>query len=95
MIYFSKSLLILLQYKHIVGMMKTETAILHITDDMGNDVATPSRLDEEYDALCAVAEAADQDHRANCRLLTMNCPICKALANLDQVRQHQCQAARN
>lgn len=69
--------------------MKTDEAITHITDDMGNDVVTPLRLDQEYDALCAVAEAADQDHRANCRLLTKNCPICKALAELDVVRQFQ------
>jgi hypothetical protein len=76
-------------------MMKTDEAITHITDDMGNDVVTPFQLDKEYDALCAVAEAADQGHRANCRLLTINCPICKALADLDIVRQEQCQVCRN
>ena len=75
--------------------MKTDEALRHITDDMGNDVVTPSRLDNEYDALCAVAEAADQDHRAHCLLLTINCPICKALAELDMVRSQQCQAYRN
>ena len=67
--------------------MKREEVISHITDDMGNDVVTPLHLDEEYDALCAVAEAAEEGHRAHCLLLTKNCPLCKALAELDFVRQ--------
>ena len=75
--------------------MKTEEVITHITDDMGNDVVTPSPFDKEYDALRAVAEAADQDHRSNCRLLSTNCPICSALANLDQVRHCQDRGGRN
>jgi hypothetical protein len=69
--------------------MKTEEHIAHITDDLGNDVVTPAWLDEEYDALCAVAEAADENHRVHCLLLTTNCPICQALAELDLVRQRQ------
>jgi hypothetical protein len=69
--------------------MKTDKPRRHITDDMGNDVVTPTMLDKEFDILCAVAEAADQDHRAHCLLLTTNCPICKALAELDMVRQNQ------
>jgi hypothetical protein len=36
-----------------------------------------------------VAEAADEEHRAHCLLLTSNCPLCKALAELDKVRQGQ------
>lgn len=79
----------LLTESYNLWLMKTEEAITHITDDMGNDVVTPFQLDKEYDALCAVAEAADHDHRANCRLLTMNCPICQALADLDVVRLDQ------
>lgn len=76
-------------------LMKTQEAIIHITDDMGNDVVTPFQLDKEYEALCAVAEAADEVHRPNCRLLTINCPICKALADLDEVRRHQIQVHNN
>jgi len=75
--------------------MKRHEVISHITDDMGNDVVTPLRLDQEYDALCAVAEAADEDHRAHCLLLTNNCPICKALAELDLVRKSQRKFERN
>lgn len=74
--------------------MKTDEAIRHITDDMGNDVVTPSLLEKEFDALSSVAEAADQSHRAHCLLLTINCPICKALAELDKVRQCQRQFLR-
>jgi hypothetical protein len=73
--------------------MKTDEFITHITDDMGNDVLKPLSLDHEYEALCAVADAADQEHRAHCLLLTSNCPICKALATLDEVRQAQRQPA--
>lgn len=68
---------------------------IHITDDMGNDVVTASQMDAEYDALCAVAEAADEAHREHCLLLTQNCPICRALDKLDQVRQSQHQGRRN
>jgi hypothetical protein len=75
--------------------MKTDEVITHITDDMGNDVVTPFQLDKEYDALCAVAEAAEQDHRAHCLLLTIDCPICKALAELDMVRRQQCDVSHN
>ena len=75
--------------------MKTDTTILHITDDMGNDVVTPSQFNQEFDALCAVAEAADEEHRAHCLLLTINCPICKALAELDLVRQSQSEVCHN
>lgn len=75
--------------------MKIAQGRTHITDDLGNDVVTPTQLDAEYDALCAVAEAADEQHRAHCLLLTMNCPICKALAGLDVVRQSQRQNQRN
>ena len=67
----------------------------HITDDMGNDVVTASQMDAEYDALCAVAEAADEEHRTHCLLLTQNCPICRALDELDQVRQSHRQSQRN
>jgi hypothetical protein len=71
--------------------MKSDQIISHITDDMGNDVLLPMSLDHEYDALCAVAQAAELEHRAHCLLLSKNCPICKALANLDEIRlaQHQ------
>ena len=75
--------------------MKTNEVITHITDDLGNDVVTPRELDDEYGALCAVAEAADESHRAHCLLLTTNCPICKALAALDIVHQHLCHIGRN
>jgi hypothetical protein len=75
--------------------MKTDEVISHITDDMGNDVVTPLQLDAEYDVLCAVAEAADEDHRAHCLLLTNNCPLCKALAELDFVRRGQRKLDRN
>ena len=75
--------------------MKAETAVRHITDDMGNDVVTPAGLDAEYEALCAVADAADEQHRAHCLLLTANCPICRALAALDVVRQSRWQTTHN
>jgi len=69
--------------------MNTIQGRTHITDDLGNDVVTPSQLDVEYDALCAVADAAEEQHRAHCLLLTVNCPLCKALAALDSVREQQ------
>jgi len=69
--------------------MKTDQGRTHITDDMGNDVITPSQLDAEFDALCAVAQAADEQHRDHCLQLTSNCPICQALAELDLARQGQ------
>lgn len=75
--------------------MKTVQGKTHITDDMGNDVVTPSQFDAEYDALCAVAEAAEEAHRGHCLLLTTNCPICKALAELDLVRERQRKVRRN
>lgn len=75
--------------------MKIDQGRKHITDDLGNDVITPSELDQEYAVLCAVAEAADEEHRAHCLLLTANCPICKALAELDVVRQRQFQVSHN
>jgi hypothetical protein len=75
--------------------MKTAIGRTHITDDMGNDVVTASQADEEYAALCAVAEAAEQEHRAHCLLLTNGCPLCQALAELDEVRQGQYQPHRN
>ena len=61
----------------------------HHPDDMGNDVIAPSQMDAEYDTLCAVADAAEDQHRAHCLLLTVNCPICKALAALDKIRQER------
>jgi len=69
--------------------MKTALGTTHVTDDMGNDVVTASWIDAEYSALCAVAEAADEDHRTHCLLLTNNCPICHALTELDEVRREQ------
>jgi hypothetical protein len=69
-----------------LAVMKTDERLIHITDDMGNDVVNP-RVDKEYEALCAVADAAEQEHRAHCLLLTSNCPLCRALAKLDSVRQ--------
>ncbi len=75
--------------------MKTDHGRIHITDDLGNDVVAPSELDEEYAALCAVAEAADQQHRDHCLLLTANCPLCRALAQLDLVRRRQFQVSHN
>ena len=75
--------------------MKTDQGRTHITDDLGNDVVTPSPVDAEYDALCAVADAADLEHRAHCLLLSESCPLCHALAELDQVRQHQLQFHHN
>ena len=62
-----------------LGLMKTDERLIHITDDMGNDVVTPTWVDKEYESLCAVAEAAEQEHRAHCLLLTSNCPLCQAL----------------
>ena len=67
----------------------------HITDDMGNDVVTATQLDAEYDALCAVADAADEEHRTHCLQLTQNCAICRALDELDQIRQSQRRSQRN
>ena len=78
-----------------VGVMKRNEFITHITDDMGNDVVEPLELGPEFAALCAVADAADEEHRAHCLRLTSNCPICKALAELDQVRQGQLKLTRN
>ncbi len=75
--------------------MKTDLGRTHITDDMGNDVVTSSQVGEEYDALCAVAEAAETEHRAHCLLLTSDCPLCQALTELDDVRQHQHQLHHN
>ena len=75
--------------------MRTDEIITHITDDLGNNVVTPLHLDEEFDALCVVAEAAEADHRAHCLLLTNNCPLCRALAELDIVRQGQRKLERN
>jgi len=75
--------------------MKTEHAIRHVTDDLGNDVVTPAVLGDEYTALCAVASAADAEHRTHCLLLTANCPICRALAALDMVRQNHWQTLHN
>jgi hypothetical protein len=77
------------------GDMKAETAVRHITDDLGNDVLTPAGLDEEFEALSAVADAADAEHRTHCLLLTANCPICRALAVLDMVRQRRWQTSHN
>jgi hypothetical protein len=56
---------------------------------MGNDVVPSSRIEDEYAALCAVAEAADEEHRTHCLLLTSTCPLCHALAALDEIRQAQ------
>ncbi|HUC86638.1 MAG TPA: hypothetical protein VL970_15685 [Candidatus Acidoferrales bacterium] len=75
--------------------MKTAIGRIHITDDMGNDVVTSSQFDAEFAALSAVAEAAEEEHRAHCLLLTNNCPLCRALAELDEVRNEQRQAHRN
>ena len=75
--------------------MKIEAGRTHITDDMGNDVVAPSPQDKEYDALCAVADAADEQHRSHCLLLTANCPICKTLAQLDSVRRQKILVNRN
>jgi hypothetical protein len=75
--------------------MNIETGRTHITDDLGNDVVTPSQLDKEYDALCAVADAADDHHRSHCLLLTVNCPICQALAVLDLIRQEKARMNQN
>lgn len=75
--------------------MKIDQGRKHITDDLGNDVVTPSDLDQEYAALCAVAEAADEEHRTHCLLLTANCPICKALAELDVIRLREFQVSHN
>jgi hypothetical protein len=67
----------------------------HITDDMGNDVVPASWQNREYAALCAVANAADDEHRSHCLLLTTNCPICKALAQLDLIRNELAQVKHN
>lgn len=75
--------------------MNTMHGRIHITDDMGNDVVAASQMDAEYDALCAVADAADEEHRTHCLLLTQNCPLCRALAELDQVRQSPHQSRQN
>jgi hypothetical protein len=52
-------------------------------------------MDREYDALCAVADAAEEAHRAHCLQLTKNCPICKALADLDVIRKEEFLAEHN
>jgi hypothetical protein len=68
---------------------------MHITDDMGNDVVPASWQNREYDALCALASAADDHHRSHCLLLTTNCPICKALAQLDLIRSELARVKHN
>jgi hypothetical protein len=75
--------------------MKRANLQTHITDDQGNDVVAPSLLDNEYEALNAVAKAADEEHRAHCLLLTSNCPICRALAALDSVRGQKSKVGHN
>lgn len=75
--------------------MKSAIGRTHITDDMGNDVVTTSQFDAEFSALCAVADAADEEHRSHCLLLTDNCPLCHALTELDAVRAEQQQPHRN
>jgi len=76
-------------------MMNTDHGRIHITDDLGNDVVAPTLMDREYDALCAVAEAAEETHRAHCLLHTADCPICKALDALDAVRRAEFKAEHN
>jgi hypothetical protein len=75
--------------------MNTAHGRIHITDDLGNDVESPSMLDQEYDALCAVATAAEVEHRTHCLLLTADCPICKALDALDAIRRAEFKAEHN
>lgn len=75
--------------------MKVDAGRIHITDDLGNDVVPPSEEDNEYQALCAVADAAEEQHRSHCLLLTVNCPICKALAELDAIRRQKARSHRN
>ena len=76
-----------------VAVMKRNECITHITDDMGNDVVEPLELGPEFAALCAVAKAAEELH-AHCDLLPAKCGICKALAELEQVRQRQSKPCR-
>ena len=68
--------------------MNRKVEITHITDDMGNDVVEPLELDAEFTALCAVAKAAEEHHK-RCNLLPAKCPICRALAELELIRQRQ------
>ena len=75
--------------------MKSVIGRTHITDDMGNDVVTRSPEDEEFAALCAVADAAEAEHRSHCLMLTSNCALCQALAELDEARQQQHQLHHN
>lgn len=65
-----------------MSVMNRNVEITHITDDMGNE------LDAEFAALCAVAKAAGEHHR-HCDRLPANCPIGKALAELERIRQRQ------
>ena len=71
-----------------VWVMKRKVEITHITDDLGNDVVEPLELDAEFAALCAVANAAEEHHK-HCDLLPAKCPICRALAELEMIRQGQ------
>lgn len=75
--------------------MNTAFGETHITADTGNHAAASSPSDNEYAALCAVAEAADNEHRTHCLLLTTTCPLCHALAALDEIRQAQQQSRSN
>lgn len=75
--------------------MKVDAGRIHVTDDLGNDVVPTSQDDREFQALCAVAEAAESEHRAHCLLLTANCPLCKALDALDIIQRQKYQAEHN
>jgi len=71
-----------------VLVMNRNAEIAHITDDLGNDVVEPLEFDAEFTALWAVAKAAEEHHK-HCDLLPANCRICRALAELELIRQRQ------
>lgn len=75
--------------------MKVDAGRIHVTDDLGNDVVPPSQDDREFQALCAVAEAAESEHREHCRLPTANCPLCQALDALDKILRQKYQVGHN
>ena len=62
--------------------MNTANAHAGITTNPYPTPSTPLAA-KKHAALCADVESAYQSHREHCLLLTVNCPICQALADLD------------
>ena len=74
--------------------MKTAIVPTGITTNLYPTPSTPL-AEQKHAALCADVESAYQKHRDHCLLLTVNCPICKALADLDAMLHRQYHTYRN